>query len=389
MSRMNFPRFDRSLFSRRSSLPRVGIGLVVIATFATAASINAGPSAAQSKVKKRSATTTTVKRKSLTTTTTSKSSKGKAVARTTTTLKSTPSSTVGGGAGPTTTKSPGVGGGPTTTSVLPKPAVKATVFIPGAGRVIDLGAAEVAKLAAGGKVEADVRGAVGLAASGLGTVILDVTAANPAQPGTVVISPVAPDYARSIVSSTVGFAAGATTVSRVAVPVGANGLIRVTSTAGPAGLAISVVGWVIAAPGAATEPSAIVLEPCRVLDTLTGLGGLKDLVTPARPFDIPTTGIAKVPPAIGGSQTPTGVILSVGASQVSGPLDVTVVPTGSQSPSLSMSLTIGQGASGLYVVPVGADARTAFYVSANGTQLTVDVVGWINRDGAARSGGPC
>jgi hypothetical protein len=255
--------------------------------------------------------------------------------------------------------------------------------------VIDLGGAEVAKLAAGGKVEADVRGAVGLAASGAGTVILDVTAANPASAGTITINPVAPEYARATVGATVGFLGGATTVSRVAVPIGANGLIRVTTTAGPSGLAISVVGWVISAPGASSEPSAITLDPCRVLDTATGLGGLKDLVTPARPFDIPTTGIAKVPAAIGGTQTPTGVILSVGATQASGPLDLSVVPTGAQSPGLNMSLVSGQISNGLYIVPVGADARTAFYVSQNGVQLTVDVVGWIDRDNVARSGGPC
>ena len=364
--------------------------------FAVVASFGAGPSNAQTvKKKKASATTTTsaktrtsVKKKLATTTTTKKLSSGSAVAKTTsTTVDVAPVSTTPAGTGLTATTK--ASSGATSTTIVAKPGVKATVFIPGAGRVIDLGAAEVAKLASGGKVEADVRGAVGLAATGTGTVILDVTAANPAQPGTVSIAPVAPDYARSVVGSTVGFVAGATTVSRVAVPVGANGLIRVSSTAGPAGLAISVVGWVITGVGAAGEASAIVLESCRVLDTVSGLGGLKDAVTPARPFDIPTTGIAKVPAAIGATQTPTGVILAVGATQVAGPLDVTVVPTGSQSPSLTMNLINGQSATGIYIVPVGADARTAFYVSANATQLTVDVVGWIDRDGVARSGGPC
>lgn len=394
---MNFPWFDRPSRPLSTALPKAGITLAAATLFAVVASFGAGPTNAQTVKKKKTSTTkttttvstvSTVKKK-LPTTTTKKLSSGSAVAKTTsTTTNSSPASTTPTGTGSTTTTK-AAGNGATTTTIAVKPGVKATVFIPGAGRVIDLGAAEVAKLATGGKVEADVRGAVGLAASGTGTVILDVTAANPAQPGTVNIAPVAPEYARSVVGSTVGFVAGATTVSRVAVPVGANGLIRVSSTAGPAGLAISVVGWVITGVGAAGEASAIVLEPCRVLDTVSGLGGLKDLVTPARPFDIPTTGIAKVPAAIGAPQTPTGVILAVGATQASGPLDVTVVPTGSQSPSLSMNLTNGQNATGLYIVPVGADARTAFYVSANGTQLTVDVVGWIDRDGVARSGGPC
>ncbi len=384
VNRMNFPGFGTS----SSNALRTGaVGLAGVLIVALLASSPAPSDAATKTTKKKSSatTTTTKKKKSSATTTTKRSdtSSGSATARaTTTTIETSPASAS------TTTAKPGAS---TTTiaGAAAKPPAKATVFIPGAGRVIDLGAAEVAKLAAGGKVEADVRGAVGLAASGSGTVILDVTAANPAQAGTISVNPVAPDYARSVVGATVGFVAGATTVSRVAVPVGSNGLVRVTTTAGPAGLAISVVGWVISAPGAATEPSAVVLEPCRVLDTVSGLGGLKDLVTAARPFDIPTTGIAKVPPAIGGAQTPTGVILAVGATQVSGPLDLTVVPTGGQTPSLAINLVAGQTGSALYLVPVGADARTAFYVSANGAQLTVDVVGWLDRDGIARSGGPC
>ena len=383
---MNFPGFGTSS-SNALRTGAVGLaGVLVVALLASSPSPSDAATKTTKKKKSSATTTTTTVKKSPPTTTTKKksdTSSGSATAKaTTTTIETSPASAS------STTAKPGAS---TTTiaGVAAKPPVKATVFIPGAGRVIDLGAAEVAKLAAGGKVEADVRGAVGLAASGTGTVILDVTAANPAQAGTISVNPVAPDYARSVVGATVGFVAGATTVSRVAVPVGSNGLVRVTTTPGPAGLAISVVGWVISAPGAATEPSAVVLEPCRVLDTVSGLGGLKDLVTPARPFDIPTTGIAKVPPAIGGAQTPTGVILAVGATQVSGPLDLTVVPTGGQTPSLAINLVAGQTGSALYLVPVGADARTAFYVSANGAQLTVDVVGWLDRDGIARSGGPC
>ncbi len=379
---MTFPGFGTS----SSKAFRSGaFGLAGVLVVALLASSPAPSDAATKTTKKKTSVTTTTKKKTSATTTTKKksdTSSGSATAKaTTTTIETSPASA-------STTAKPGAS---TTTiaGAAAKPPARATVFIPGAGRVIDLGAAEVAKLAAGGKVEADVRGAVGLAASGTGTVILDVTAANPAQSGTISVNPVAPDYARSVVGATVGFVAGATTVSRVAVPVGSNGLVRVTTTAGPAGLAISVVGWVISAPGAATEPSAVVLEPCRVLDTVSGLGGLKDLVTAARPFDIPTTGIAKVPPAIGAAQTPTGVILAVGATQVSGPLDLTVLPTGGQTPSLAINLVAGQTGSALYLVPVGADARTAFYVSANGAQLTVDVVGWLDRDGIARSGGPC
>lgn len=247
----------------------------------------------------------------------------------------------------------------------------------------------MAKLAAGGKVEADVRGASGLAASGTGSVIVDVTVSNPTTAGKVTLSPVAPEFARTVVNANLSFPAGSTTVTRLAVPVGFGGKVRVSTTAGPSGLTVAVVGWVVTAAAGVSEPSAIPLEGCRLLDTISGAGGLQGEVTPSRPFDVPVVGLAKVPPALGGTQVPTGVIVNVIASQASGPLDVTVVPSGSQSPALVLSMVAGQVTSGHVVIPVGTDARAAFYVSQNGVQLTVDVVGWIDRDGVAKPGGPC
>jgi hypothetical protein len=279
--------------------------------------------------------------------------------------------------------------GPTTTTIAPK-ALKGPVFIPGAGRVLDLGANEVAKLAAGGRVEADVRGASGLAASGAGTVIVDVTITNPTGPGRVTLTPVAPEYARSVVATGISFQGGSTTVTRVAVPVGSAGLVKVSTTAGPSGLAVAVVGWVVNAPAGTTEPSAIPMEPCRIFDTTSGLGGLQGEITPARPFDLPAVGVAKVPAALATTgPTPVAVILSVTASKATGPLELRVVPTGSESPELKMFLNEGQSTTSNFVVPVGADARAAFYVSAAATQISVDVVGWLDRDNAVKSGGPC
>ncbi len=336
----------------------------------------------------------------------------KPVTKATTTVarKKSPATTTTSAKRTTTTKEEAVIGNPTTTVAItapkqdptttkPKTASGATssvaaakagpVFIPGAGRVLDLDANQVAKLAAGGKVEADVRGASGLAASGTGSVIVDVTVSNPTTVGKVTLTPVAPDFARTVVAANLAFQAGSTTVTRVAVPVGFGGKVRVSTTSGPSGLTIAVIGWVVTAPAGVSEASAIPLESCRLLDTSTGAGGLQGEVTPARPFDIPAVGVAKVPPALGGTQVPTGVILSITASAASGPLDVTVVPTGSQSPALVLTMAPSQVTSGHVVIPVGADARAAFYVSQNGVQLAVDVVGWIDRDGVAKSGGPC
>jgi hypothetical protein len=353
---------------------------------ATPAKPKASTSAAKAAVAKtstksgktKSATTTTVAKKKSTTTSAPADTK----APDTKAPATTP-------AEPTTTKKIAPTASATPTSA-PAPLTKAgMVFIPGAGRVLDLDANQVAKLAAGGSVAPDVRGANGLAASGTGSVIVDVIVSNPTVAGKVTLSPASPEYARTVVASNLSFPASATTVTRLAVPVGAGGKVRVTTTTGPSGIAMEVVGWVVSAPAGTNEAAALPLDACRLLDTSNGTGGLSGEVTQARPFDIPAVGVFKVPPALGGTQVPTGVILSVGASAASGPLDVTVVPTGSQSPALVMSMAPGQVSSGIVVVPVGTDARAAFYVSQNGVQLTADVLGWIDRDKSAKTAGPC
>jgi hypothetical protein len=264
-----------------------------------------------------------------------------------------------------------------------------TVFIPGAGRVLDLDANQVAKLAAGGSVTPDVRGASGLAASGTGSVIVDITVSNPTVAGKVTLTPVSPDFARTVVTSNISFPASSTTVTRVAVPVGAGGKVRVSTSTGPSGLAINVVGWVVPAPAGTTETAAIPLDACKLVDTVTGIGGYSGEVTSARPFDVPAVNIFKVPPALGGTLVPTGVILSVTASQASGPAELSVVPSGSQSPALVLNMGPAQTTGGIMVVPVGTDARAAFYVTQNGVQLSADVLGWIDRDGVAKTAGPC
>jgi hypothetical protein len=366
----------------KSAITKKGDAAAAPAAAKTASKVTKSASAKTStKTSKttKSATTTIVKKKSSSTSVPADTKAPDTKAPTATTAPSA--------AEPTTTKKIAPTATPTS---APAPLTKAgMVFIPGAGRVLDLDANQVAKLAAGGSVAPDVRGANGLAASGTGSVIVDVIVSNPTVAGKVTLSPASPDYARTVVAANLSFPASATTVTRLAVPVGAGGKVKVTTTTGPSGIAMEVVGWVVAAPAGTNEAAALPLDACRLLDTSNGTGGLSGEVTQARPFDIPAVGVFKVPPALGGTQVPTGVILTVGASAASGPLDVTVVPTGSQSPALVMSMSPGQVSSGIVVVPVGTDARAAFYVSQNGVQLTADVLGWIDRDKSAKTAGPC
>ena len=44
---------------------------------------------------------------------------------------------------------------------------------------------------------------------------------------------------------------------------------------------------------------------------------------------------------------------------------------------------------GVFAVPVGADPRTAFFVTSGSMNLSVEIVGWLDRDGIAKGAGPC
>jgi hypothetical protein len=354
--------------TRRFRIPKRRLSMAGIVVFASLAAL------AVPEVTPSDAATASTRRARATSTTEARSRRA-----TTTTVRRRPSTT--------TTEAPSSGASSTT--VAARSTARRTLFIPGAGRVLDLGPADVAKLASGGRVEADVRGAAGLAASGTGSVIVDVTASSPAQGGKVTLTPAAPEYARSVISTSVTFVAGSTTVSRVAVPVGRDGLVRVDTTPGPAGLTVTVVGWVVTAPESVAEPSGVPLQTCRILDTSTGAGGVSGPLTPGRAFDIPGTGIAQIP-NVSSATPPAMVIYSVTMREMTGNPDVIVVPTGSTTPELRIVGSAGTALSAVVALPVGVDPRLAFYPTGTGsTQLSVEAIGWVDRNGAAKSGGPC
>lgn len=385
----NFPLRSPVARFRMCALATVVIVATVVAAPMGGAAVPAAAkikSSTTTSVKKSSKSTTTIKRSSKTTTTVKSSVKS--TGKTTTTEVTKTTDVAKSGSTTTLLAKPAGSSSSTTSSIPGKPGVKVILYIPGAGRVLDLGAAEAAKLAAGGKVEADVRGAAGLAAAGIGSVILDVTAANPTVAGKVTLTPVAPDYARAIVSATATFVAGPTTVTRIAVPIGRDGLVRIDTTPGPQGLAVNVVGWVVSAPAGTVEPSGTILEPCKLIDTASGVGGLTGPVTQARPFDLPASGIGKVPLPTA-AVPPALVLVAVTTSGATAPSELLIVPTNQQSPALTLSAAVGSSPGGVFAIPVGADPRTAFYVNSGSVNLSVELVGWLDRDGIAKGAGPC
>jgi Sec-independent protein translocase protein TatA len=267
------------------------------------------------------------------------------------------------------------------------PSGNVTWFVPGTGKVLDLGAADVSKVAGGVFVAIDVRGQQGLAAAGTGSVILDVTAQTPTQGGRVTLTPVAAPYAQPVVLAQAQFVAGATTINRLAVPIGEDARIRVETTPGPQGLSIAVVGWVVNSKPGVVEARGFAMQPCRVVDSAKGIG-LTGQVTPSRPFDIPATGVGKIP-AASATPAPAMVLVEVTLSNATSLTSMNIVPTGQQTPALQIQAVPGNNPSGIFAIPVGADPRVAFYTTAGSANLTVDLLGYTDKDFTGFSAGPC
>ncbi len=338
-----------------------------------------GPQAqsATAKTTTKKKTATTVKKTATT------------VKKTATTVKKSTSTVV-----PEVTE-PAVTSAPSTVAASTKPPTSPPVgpgglvtwFIPGTGKVLDLGSGDVAKLAGGARVAIDVRGQQGLAAAGAGSVVLDITAQTPTQNGRVTLTPLAASYAQPVVSAQAQFVAGATTINRIAVPIGEEAQIRVETTPGPQNLTISVVGWVVTSKPGVVEARGYALQPCRVVDSSTGTG-LTGLLTPQRPFDIPAAGVGKIP-AASAAAPPAMVLVAVGLKDATAPTGLNVLPTGQQTPALSLTAVAGNNPSGVFAIPVGADPRVAFYVTSGSANLTVDLLGYTDKDGNGFSAGPC
>lgn len=237
-----------------------------------------------------------------------------------------------------------------------------------------------APVAAGGSIAVQVLGRGGVPVSGVSAVVLNVTVNVPANAGYVTAYP---DGITRPTTSNLNFVKGQTVPNLVLVPVGADGKVRLFTTAG-ADLIADVSGFY--ASGTVTQIGTFTpLSPARMLDSRTGLGA------PAQ--QVPTGGIvhlkvlgAKGVPAEGVS----AVVLNVTATGSSGNGYVTVYPGGPPGDTVpvplasNLNFTRGTSVPNLVMVPVGSDGYVDLYVRAGGgtTDLVADVFGYYLGDGS-------
>ena len=250
------------------------------------------------------------------------------------------------------------------TSAVSQPLVAAaaaaatTDFVPlSPTRILDTRGS--AKPAAGETVDLQVTGAGGVPASGVGAVVMNVTATRASAPGFVTVWPTGQPLPTA--SNLNIEHVDQTVPNLVIVPVGTNGKVSIYTQSGT-DLIADVAGWY--PTGSTFNP----LSPTRILDTR---GSAKPAA--GETVDLQVTGAGGVPASGVGA-----VVMNVTATRASAPGFVTVWPTGQPLPTAS-NLNIehvDQTVPNLVIVPVGTNGKVSIYTQS-GTDLIADVAGWV------------
>ena len=220
-------------------------------------------------------------------------------------------------------------------------------------------------LTGGAPVRFPVLGVGGVPATGVQSVVLNMTVAEPTQGGFVTIYPTG--EARPTASN-LNFAAGETVPNLVQARVGVDGTVEAFLNAGSSHLIADVVGWF--ASSAETRPGARIesQSPERVLDTRPA-----SRVGPHGPVGRGQAIEVQVVPA---GQGYTGVVLNLTGTEPTSSTYVTAFPGHLGAPPVASNLNLrpGETRPNLVMVGVSPQGTIKLFNFQGSTQLIVDVV---------------
>jgi len=215
------------------------------------------------------------------------------------------------------------------------------------------------KLVAGETASVVVTGVGGVPASGVDSVVLNVTATEATAATFLTVFP--SGQARPLASN-VNVVPNQDIPNLVVAKVGSNGSVALFNNQGAVDVVFDVVGWYRPAVGCFTS-----LTPARILDTRS-----TSKVGPGQARDVQVTGVGGVPATGVGA-----VVLNVTATQATAGTFLTVFPTGQARPFASnLNVVPNQDLPNLVVAKVGTSGSVSVYNNQGSTDVIFDVVGW-------------
>lgn len=212
----------------------------------------------------------------------------------------------------------------------------------------------------------------GIPSTGVGAIVVNVTATNPTAAGFLTVFPAGQNRPTA---SNVNFVKGETIPNMVIVPVGAGGQVSIfNGSSGTTDVVVDVLGWF------PTGSSFTGLNPARLLDTRSGYstvdgrfsGGGTIPTSPTTFLNLTVTGRGGVPTTDVGA-----VALNITVTNPTGPGYVAVFPQGGFSASSSVNFVAGQTVPNMVIVPVGGHGQISIQANFASSDIIVDVLGWF------------
>jgi hypothetical protein len=232
---------------------------------------------------------------------------------------------------------------------------------------------------AGSSRSFQVTGRGGVPASGVGTIVLNVTAIKPNRSGYLTVYP---SGRTRPPTPNLNYPAGRTTDNLVHVPVGGLGKVSLYAGVADVNVVAFVLGWT-SNGGAALQPGEGLLHPTapiRVLDTrkTSALGpGV------ARSFKVTGTGGSAGVPTTGAG----AVVFNLIVTRPTTAGYLTIYPGGQSRPATwNLSFRAGETRANRVVVPVGTNGTVTVYNSSGSSHVIVDVNGWYTSPFSAAGG---
>ena len=225
-------------------------------------------------------------------------------------------------------------------------------------------------LIGGQTLKLTVAGRGSLPTTGIGAVVMNLTATSPTVSGFITAWP--SDQARPLASN-LNFVAGETIPNLVISAVSTSGQVSLYNSGGATNLIADVMGWF------PTRSELTPTVPARLLDTRTGMTTIDGkfagigAVPGAGTLDLTVAGRGAVP-----ASGVSAVVLNVTAVSPTASGFATVWPAGSARPLASnLNFTPGQIIPNLVIVEVGQSGQISLFNSAGSTDFVADVVGWF------------
>jgi hypothetical protein len=231
--------------------------------------------------------------------------------------------------------------------------------------------APVAKLGANGTLSLQVTGRGGVPATGVASVVLNVTVT---EASAVSFLTAWPAGAVRPLTSNLNYTAGATVPNLVVVKVGTDGKVNLFNFAGSAHVIADVAGWY----GGGDGERYSALTPARILDTRVGNGAPAGKLGAGAAMTLQVTGRGGVP-ATGVS----AVVLNVTVTDTVSGGFLTAWPAGEALPVASnLNYVAGQTVANLVKVKVGAGGAVNLKSTGGPLNVIADVAGYFSDAGA-------